>query len=190
MINKCVVWDIHHCVFGSHWRKATRSFFRWTVRPCLFSQSIFLQFPMPRKVRFLCLPRREQTYALAKHSDTAICDEISATTRSLHCRAPNGTMTHLKLALHFGCELRFWRSFWRTDNEFTPLFEEADLPRLEKGSTQRCCVNHIDKCRCNPRVIRIAHVLRIYCSLVCLLTLTSSLSAPPSQTLCLSLSTS
>ena len=50
--------------------------------------------------------------------DTAI-HEISTTVRDLCCRAPSGSMTHLRLVLHFRCELRFWREFWRTDNEFT-----------------------------------------------------------------------
>ena len=43
-------------------------------------------------------------------ADTAI-HEMYTTARSFYCRAPGGSMTHLRLVLHFRCELRFWRRF-------------------------------------------------------------------------------
>ena len=54
--------------------------FRRTVWPCLFSQPIFLPVPMSCEARIFFLPRRAQTFALARQPDTAIC-EVSITTR-------------------------------------------------------------------------------------------------------------
>ena len=85
------------------------------------------------------------TFALARHFDTVIC-EISTATRSLHCGALGGSMTHLRLVLHFRCELRFWRRFWRTDSEISLCSRRQtsvtrqwhhSSPRKKRGHTQQ-----------------------------------------------------
>ena len=42
-------------------------------------------------------------------------------------------MTHLRLVLHSRCELQYWRRVWRTSDEISLGFNEADLPRLAIG---------------------------------------------------------
>ena len=83
LINKCVVLDIHHCAFGSHWRKATRLLFGGRYDRVCFHSLYFLVFRCHGKYGFQ-FPRRTQTLALTRQSHSAIC-KASSTSRSFHC---------------------------------------------------------------------------------------------------------
>ena len=112
-----VVFDIHHYAFGSHWRKALVLFSQDGLAVLVFTASIPTGSDVTESMVF-AFSRRAQTCALAQHINTAI-HEISTTAHSLYCRAPGGSMTYLRLVLHFRCEPRFGRRLWKIDKEFT-----------------------------------------------------------------------
>ena len=112
-----VVLDIHHCVFRLHWRKANRLVFGGQSDRACFHRVYSYRFRCHGKHGFCSFREGNKHLHLQGflHSNPQSIYHDS----SFHRRAPGGSMTHLRLVLHFRCELRFMRSFWWTDNEFT-----------------------------------------------------------------------